>query len=104
MFEFLAFYVLFWLFMLRARMFDWKSIFYADWESDIHAITFFLFFGISFAVLVFVMLCRTNAGKRLEKEYKGVYVTPAEFRAGVDRAEVGKAKFSENVKCETDAD
>jgi len=104
MFEFLAFFVLFGIFMLRARMFDWKSIFSAGWEEDIHTLTFLLFSFVSLAVLVLVMLCRTGAKKRLEKEYDGVYVTPAEFCAGVGRDKVGAAKFSENVKCETDAD
>lgn len=104
MFEFLAFFVLFGIFMLRARMLDWKSIFSSGWEEDIHVITFLLFSLISLVVLVLVMLCRTGVERRLEKEYGGVYVTPAEFRAGVSRDKVGAAKFSENVKCETDAD
>lgn len=46
----------------------------------------------------------TNVKVWLDTEYKGIYVTPAEFRAAVSRAEVGAAKFSENVKCEIDAD
>ena len=104
MFEFLAFFVLFGIFMLRAHMLDWKSIFFTEWDEEIHVITFLLFSLISLAVLVFVMLCRTEVEKRLEKEYSGIYVTPAEFRAGVSRDKVGAAKFSENVKCETDAD
>ena len=104
MFEFLAFCVLFGIFMLRARMLDWKSIFSSGWEEEIHVITFLLFSLVSFAILILVMLGRTGAEKRLEKEYGGVYVTPAEFRAGVSRDKVGAAKFSENVKCETDAD
>jgi hypothetical protein len=104
MFEFLAFFVLFGIFMLRARMLDWKSIFSSGWEEDIHMITFLLFSLISLAVLVLVILCRTGAERRLEKEYGGVYVTPTEFRAGISRDKVGAAKFSENVKCETDAD
>lgn len=104
MFEFLAFFVLFGIFMLRARMFDWRSIFSSGWEEEIHALTFLFFSLISLAALVLVMFCRTGAERRLEKEYGGVYVTPAEFRAGVGRDKVGPAKFSENVKCETDAD
>ena len=104
MFEFLAFFVLFGIFMLRARMLDWKSIFSSGWEEDIHVISFLFFSLVSFAILVLIMLCRTEAENRLEKEYGGVYVTPAEFRAGVGRDKVGAAKFSENVKCETDAD
>lgn len=107
MFEFLAFFVIFGIFMLRARMLDWKSIFSSEWEKGIHVLTFLLFSLVSFAaILILAMLCRTRTGveKRLEKEYAGVYVTPAEFRAGVSRDKVGAAKFSENVKCETDAD
>lgn len=104
MFEFLAFFVLFGIFMMRARMLDWKSIFSSEWEEEIHGLTFLFFSLVSLAVLVLVMLCRTGAERRLEKEYGGVYVTPAEFRAGVSRDKVGAAKFSENVKCETDAD
>ena len=50
------------------------------------------------------MLEVTNAAARLDTEYKGIYVTPAEFRAGVGRDKVGAARFSENVKCETDVD
>ena len=82
MFEFLAFFVLFGIFMLRARMLDWKSIFSSGWEEEIHALTFLFFSLVSLAILVLVMLCRTGAERRLEKEYGGVYVTPAEFRAG----------------------
>lgn len=104
MFEFLAFFVLFGIFMLRACVLEWKSIFSSGWEEDIHVITFLFFSFVSLVVLVVVMLCRTGAEKRLEKEYGGVYVTPAEFRAGVSRDKVGVAKFSKNVKCETDVD
>lgn len=68
MFEFLAFFVLFGIFMLRARMLDWKSIFSSGWEEDIHALTFLFFSLVSLAVLVRVMLCRTGAERRLEKE------------------------------------
>lgn len=104
MFEFLAFYVLFGIFMLRARMLDWKSIFSSGWEKEIHVLTFLLVSFVSFVILILVMLCRSAAEKRLEKKYGGVYVTPAEFCAGVSRDKVGAANFSENVKCETDAD
>lgn len=107
MFELLAFCVLFGLFMLRAALFEWRSVFSvgADGiDQEAHVATFFIFFFVSLGVLVVVMFCRTGAEKRLEKEYGGVYVTPAEFMAGVGRDKVGAAKFSENVKCETDAD
>lgn len=104
MFKFLAFFVLFGIFMLRARMFDWRSIFSSGYEEDIHVITFLLFSFVSLAVLVIVMLCRTDAEKRLEKEYSGVYVTPVEFCTGVSSDKISATKFSKNVKCETDAD
>lgn len=90
--------------MLRARMLDWKSIFSSGLEEDIHVITFLFFSFVSFVILILVMFCRTGAEQRLEKEYGGVYVTPTEFRAGVSHDKVGVAKFSKNVKCETDVD
>lgn len=90
--------------MLRARILGWKSIFFSGWEEEIHVLTFLLFSFVSFVILILVMFCRTGAEKRLEKEYGGVYVTPTEFSAGVSRDKVSAAKFSENVKCETDAD
>ena len=90
--------------MLRARILDWKSIFSSGWEEERHIITFLFFSLVSLAVLVIVMLNRTDAENRLEKEYGGIYVTPAEFCAGVGRDKVSAARFSENVKCEIDAD
>ena len=105
MFEFLAFCVLFGIFMLRAHMFDWESIFSSSaFDEDTHAISFFIFTVSSFVILFAVMVGVTNVKVWLDTEYKGIYVTPAEFRAAVGRAEVGAAKFSENVKCEIDAD
>ena len=85
-------------------MFDWKSIFSSVFDEDIHVISFFIFTAISFGILLAVMIGVTNVKERLDTEYKGIYVTPAEFSAGVGRDEVGAARFSENVKCETDAD
>ena len=104
MFEFLAFCVLFGIFMLRARMLDWKSIFSSGWDEDIHAITFLLFSLVSLAVLVLIMLCRTGAEKRLENEYKGVYVTLSDFKARVPAEKTGKPDFSDKVKCECDVE
>lgn len=105
MLNFLAFYVLFGIFMLRAYMFGWKSIFSSSaFDEERHVFSFFIFMIISFVILFVVMLEVTNANARLDTEYKGIYVTPAEFRAGISRDKVGAAKFSENVKCETDAD
>ena len=104
MLEFLAFCILFGVFMFRAHMFDWKSIFSSVFDEDIHVISFFIFTGFSFSILLIVMIEVTNVKERLDTEYKDIYVTPAEFSAGVGRDEVGAARFSENVKCETDAD
>ena len=103
MFEFIVFCILFGVFMLRAYMFDWKSIF-SSFNDDTHAISFLIFMGISFGILLTVMIVVTNVKTRLGTEYKGIYVTPAEFCAGIGRDKVSAAKFSENVKCETDAD
>ena len=104
MFEFLAFCVLFGVFMFRAHMFDWKSIFSSVFDEDIHVLSFFIFTGFSFGILLIVMIEVTDVKERLRTEYKGIYVTPAEFCAGVGRDEVSAARFSKNVKCETDAD
>lgn len=105
MLEFLAFCVLFGVFMLRAHAFDWESIFSSVYDDeDMHGISFLILSAVSFGILLAVMIVITNAKERLGTEYKGIYVTPAEFRAGVGRDEVGAARFSENVKCETDAD
>ena len=65
---------------------------------------FVILFFISLVILFVVMIEVTNANARLDIEYKGIYVTPAEFRAGVGRDKVDAARFSENVKCEIDAD
>lgn len=105
MFNFLAFYVLFGIFMLRAYMLGWKSIFSSSvFDEERHVFSFFIFMIISLVILFVVMLEVTNAAARLDTEYKGIYVTPAEFRAGVSSDKVAAARFSENVKCETDAD
>ena len=105
MFNFLAFYVLFGVFMLRAYTLDWKSIFSSEFfDEDDHILSFVILFFISLVILFVVMLEVTNANARLDTEYKGIYVTPAEFRAGVCRDKVDAARFSENVKCEIDAD
>ena len=105
MFNFLAFYVLFGVFMLRAYMLDWESIFSSSvFDEERHIFSFFIFMMISLVILFVVMLEVTNAAARLDTEYKGIYVTPAEFRAGIGRDKVGAARFSENVKCETDVD
>lgn len=105
MFNFLTFYVLFGVFMLRAYMLDWKSAFSSEFfDEDDHILSFVILFFISLVILFVVMLEVTNAAARLDTEYKGIYVTPAEFRAGVGRDKVGAARFSENVKCETDVD
>ena len=104
MFEFLAFFILFGVFMLRAHMFDWESIFSSVFDEDIHVISFLIFTAISFSILLVVMIEVTNVKERLDTEYKGICVTPAEFCAGVGRDKVSVAKFSKNVKCETDAD
>lgn len=105
MFEFLAFCVLFGVFMFRAHMLDWKSIFSSDeFDEDIHAISFFMLTGISFVILLAVMIGVTNVKARLGTEYKGICVTPAEFRAGVGHDEVGAAKFSKNTKCDLGVD
>ena len=86
-------------------MLGWKSIFSSSvFDEERHMFSFFIFMIISFVILFVVMLEVTNANARLDTEYKGIYVTPAEFRAGISRDKVGVAKFSENVKCETDAD
>ena len=105
MFNFLAFYVLFGVFMLRAYMLDWKSIFSSPiFDEERHVFSFFIFMMISFVILLVVMIEVTNVKERLDTEYKGICVTPAEFCAGVGRDEVSAARFSKNVKCETDAD
>ena len=104
MFEFLAFCILFGVFMFRAHMFDWKSIFSSVFDEDVHVISFFIFTAISFGILLVVMIGVTNVKERLDTEYKDIYVTPAEFSAGVGCDEVSAARFSKNVKCETDAD
>ena len=105
MFNFLAFYVLFGVFMFRAYMLDWESIFSSSvFDEERHIFSFFIFMMISLVILFVVMLEVTNANARLDTEYKGIYVTPAEFRAGIGRDKVGAARFSENVKCEIDAD
>ena len=105
MFNFLAFYVLFGVFMLRAYMLDWESIFSSSvFDEERHVFSFFIFMIISLVILFVVMLEVTNVAARLDTEYKGIYVTPAESRAGIGRDKVGAARFSENVKCETDAD
>lgn len=104
MFEFLAFCVLFGVFMLRAHALDWESIVSSVYDEDIHGISFLILSAVSFGILLVVMVGVTNVKVWLDTEYKGIYVTPAEFRAAVGRAEVGAAKFSENVKCEIDAD
>ena len=105
MFNFLAFYVLFGVFMLRAYMLDWKSIFSSPiFDEERHVFSFLIFTAISFGILLVVMIEVTNVKERLDTEYKGIYVTPAEFSAGVGRDKVSVAKFSKNVKCETDAD
>ena len=105
MFEFLVFYVLFGVFMLRAYMLDWESIFSSSvFDEERHIFSFFIFMMISLVILFVIMLEVTNAATRLDTEYKDIYVTPAEFRAGVGRDKVSVAKFSKNVKCETDAD
>ena len=105
MFNFLAFYVLFGVFMLRAYMLDWKSIFSSPiFDEERHVFSFFIFMMISLVILLVVMIEVTNVKERLDTEYKGIYVTPVEFRAGVCRDEVSAARFSKNVKCETDAD
>ena len=90
--------------MLRAHMFDWESIFSSVFDEDIHVISFLIFTAISFGILFVVMIGVTNVKERLDTEYKGICVTPAEFCAGVGRDKVSVAKFSKNVKCETDAD
>lgn len=104
MLEFLAFYVLFGVFMLRAYMLDWKSISSSVFDEERHVFSFFIFMMISFVILLVVMIEVTNVKERLDTEYKGICVTPAEFCAGVGRDEVSAARFSKNVKCETDAD
>lgn len=104
MFNFLAFYVLFGVFMLRAYMLGWKSIFSSSFDEEDHMLSFVILFFISLVILFVVMIEVTNANARLDTEYKGIYVTPAEFRAGVGRDKVDAARFSENVKCEIDAD
>ena len=105
MFNFLAFYVLFGVFMLRAYILDWESIFSSSiFDTERHVFSFFIFMMISLVILFVVMLEVTNAAARLDTEYKGIYVTPVEFRAGIGRDKVGAARFSENVKCEIDAD
>ena len=104
MFNFLAFYVLFGVFMLRARMLSWESIFSTELDEDTHILSFVILFFISFVILFVGMIEVTNTAARLDTEYKGIYVTPAEFRAGVGRDKVDAARFSENVKCEIDAD
>ena len=105
MFNFLVFYVLFGVFMLRAYMLDWKSIFSSSiFDEERHVFSFFIFTAISFFILFVIMLEVTNVKERLDTEYKGIYVTPAEFRAGVGRDKVDAARFSENIKCEIDAD
>lgn len=86
-------------------MFDWESIFSSSvFDEDIHVISFLIFTAISFGILLVVMIEVTNVKERLDTEYKGICVTPAEFCAGVGRDKVSVAKFSKNVKCETDAD
>ena len=105
MFNFLAFYVLFGVFMIRAYILNWESAFSSKfYDEDDHILSFVILFFISLVILFVVMLEVTNAAARLDTEYKGIYVTPAEFRAGVGRDKVGAARFSENVKCEIDAD
>ena len=105
MFNFLAFYVLFGVFMLRAYILDWKSIFSSEFlDEDNHILSFVILFFISLVILFVVMIEVTNANARLDAEYKGIYVTPAEFRADVSSDKVDAARFSENVKCEIDAD
>ena len=86
-------------------MLDWKSIFSSFiFDTERHVFSFFIFMMISFVILFVIMLEVTNAAARLDTEYKGIYVTPAEFRTGVGSDKVDAARFSENVKCETDAD
>ena len=104
MLEFLAFCILFGVFMFRAHMLDWESISSSVFDKDMHVISFFIFTLISFGILLVVMIGVTNVKERLRTEYEGIYVTPAEFCAGVGRDEVSAARFSKNVTCETDAD
>ena len=105
MFNFLVFYVLFGVFMIRAYILNWESAFSSKfYDEDDHILSFVILFFISLVILFVVMLEVTNASARLDTEYKGIYVTPAEFRAGVGRDKVDAARFSENVKCEIDAD
>ena len=105
MFNFLAFYVLFGVFMIRAYILNWESAFSSKFcDEDDHMLSFVILFFISLVILFVVMLEVTNANARLDTEYKGIYVTSAEFRAGVGRDKVDAARFSENVKCEIDAD
>lgn len=106
MFEFLAFCCLFEIFMFRAYMFDWKSMFSPDSfpDEDIHIISFFIFTAVSFGILLAAMIKVADVKTRLDTEYKGVYAPPAEFLSGVKPAAAGKAGFSENAGCETDAD
>ena len=85
-------------------MFDWESIYSSVFDEDMHVISFFIFTLISFGILLVVMIGVTDVEERLRTEYKGIYVTPAEFCAGVGSNKVSAARFSENVKCETDAD
>ena len=86
-------------------MLDWESIFSSSvFDEERHIFSFFIFMMISLVILFVVMLEVTNAAARLDTEYKGIYVTPVEFRAGIGRDKVGAARFSENVKCEIDAD
>ena len=79
-------------------MFDWKSIFSSVFDEDIHVISFLIFTAISFGILLVVMIEVTNVKERLDTEYKGICVTPAEFCAGVGRDKVSVAKFSK--KCQ----
>ena len=103
-FEFAVFCVMFGTFMLRAYMFDWKSI-VSDTDPfvDVHTTTFMLFSIIWFICVLACMISRADVRRRLAEEYGGVYVTSTEFCASVPPAKLGEARFSEKFKCEMDA-
>jgi len=101
MYDLIAFWTIFGLFMLRARLLGWESILACDeWDEEKHIGLFFLFVFIS-SVFAFTMTYSKLRGpKTLRGEYKDVAVSFEEFITNVPAKDVKHMEFLyDSPKC-----